>query len=124
MRVVGFGDVSDRLLFETESYVAVSDLYPVSPGHSLLILKRECETFFELSRKEQVELTNALNRLKSKIEAEHRPDGYNVGMNCGRAAGQTVMQFHCHLIPRFSGDMANPAGGIRHCVAGKGSYAF
>lgn len=55
-------------------------------------------------------------------EREFAPDGYNIGMNCGEAAGQTVMHFHCHLIPRYKGDMENPRGGIRHCIAGKGYY--
>jgi len=53
----------------------------------------------------------------------HQPDGYNIGMNCGSAAGQTVMHFHCHVIPRYKGDMADPRGGVRHVVAGKGYYS-
>ena len=59
---------------------------------------------------------------KSIIEKEHEPDGYNIGMNCGESAGQTVFHFHCHLIPRYKGDMENPRGGIRHCINGKGNY--
>ena len=57
-----------------------------------------------------------------KIEKKHSPSGYNIGMNCGEDAGQTVMHFHCHIIPRYKGDMENPRGGIRHCVEGKGYY--
>ena len=55
-------------------------------------------------------------------QLEYNPDGYNIGMNCGLSAGQTVMQFHCHLIPRYTGDVENPKGGVRHSVIGKGYY--
>ena len=56
------------------------------------------------------------------IRSDPRPDGYNIGMNCGTAAGQTIMHFHCHIIPRYKGDTPNPRGGIRHCIPGKGDY--
>lgn len=59
---------------------------------------------------------------KNLIEKDHKPDGYNIGMNCGETAGQTVFHFHCHIIPRYKGDMENPRGGVRHCVSGKGNY--
>ncbi|MBE0673763.1 MAG: HIT family protein [Bacteroidales bacterium] len=59
-------------------------------------------------------------KCKEMIERDLNPDGYNIGMNCGEAAGKTVFQFHCHIIPRFKGDMKNPKGGVRHCVEGKG----
>ena len=58
----------------------------------------------------------------SIIEKKHKPNGYNIGMNCGESAGQTVFHFHCHLIPRYNGDMENPRGGVRHCINGKGYY--
>jgi diadenosine tetraphosphate (Ap4A) HIT family hydrolase len=63
-----------------------------------------------------------LDKAKEIIEGEYSPDGYNIGMNCGLSAGQTVMQFHCHLIPRYTGDVDNPKGGVRHSVVGKGYY--
>jgi len=63
-----------------------------------------------------------IHKCKEIIESEYKPDGYNIGMNCGEAAGQTVFRFHCHVIPRYLGDMANPKGGVRHCVLGKGDY--
>lgn len=61
-------------------------------------------------------------KTKDYIEGSLKPDGYNIGMNCGIPAGQTVMPFHCHVIPRYSGDMENPKGGIRHCISGQGYY--
>ncbi len=67
-------------------------------------------------------LSKLIHKAKELIEKEYNPDGYNIGMNCGEAAGQSVMHFHCHIIPRYKGDMENPKGGIRHCIEGKGNY--
>ena len=69
-----------------------------------------------------LELPKMINKAKSIIEKEIKPDGYNIGMNCGVTSGQTVMHFHCHIIPRFKGDVDNPSGGVRHCVMNKGYY--
>ena len=63
-----------------------------------------------------------IDKSKKLIEKNHSPDGYNIGMNCGESAGQTVMHFHCHVIPRYIGDMDNPRGGIRYCIPEKGNY--
>lgn len=80
------------------------------------------EDYFDLSGSEKNELTSTIEKAKELIEKKHKPDGYNIGMNCGESAGQTVFHFHCHLIPRYIGDMENPKGGIRHCIKGKGYY--
>lgn len=109
-------------LFETNYFFAIYDRYPVSPGHLLIISKELKKDYFELSEAEKSDLQIAISKGKSTIENSFNPDGYNIGMNCGEVAGQTVMHFHCHLIPRYKGDMANPRGGIRHCVEGKGYY--
>ncbi len=66
--------------------------------------------------------TITIMKAKELIEKEFQPDGYNIGMNCGKAAGQTVFHFHCHVIPRYKGDMEDPTGGVRHSVEGKGYY--
>ena len=100
----------------------VYDGFPVSPGHILIISNEEKLDYFSLSKKEKVELSNLIEIAKRIIEKERNPNGYNIGMNCGEAAGQTVMHFHCHVIPRYLGDMENPRGGIRHCVKNKGYY--
>ena len=68
------------------------------------------------------ELNIMIHKCKELIEKYFKPDGYNIGMNCGEAAGQTVFQFHCHVITRYIGDMKNPRGGVRHCIEGKGYY--
>ena len=112
----------ERILFRDAFFFAVPDGYPVSPGHTLLVSNRVCADYFALTRAEQRHLPAALARAKELLEAVYAPTGYNIGMNCGAAAGQTVPHFHCHLIPRYPGDMADPRGGVRHCVAGKGYY--
>lgn len=111
-----------RILSESDCFLITKDIYPVSPGHLLIISKREVSNYFELTDSERKQLNNSILEAKSLIELNNSPDGYNIGMNCGEAAGQTVFHFHCHVIPRYYGDMKNPRGGVRHCVEGKGNY--
>jgi diadenosine tetraphosphate (Ap4A) HIT family hydrolase len=112
----------DKKIYSGEYFFMIYDGYPVSPGHILIISNDEKLDFFSLSKEEQNELSSIIEIAKETIEKEHKPDGYNIGMNCGEAAGQTVMHFHCHVIPRYFGDMENPRGGIRHCIKDKGYY--
>lgn len=112
----------ERYVLETEHFFVIRDGYPVSPGHSLIISKKLRRDYFELSHEELLELPQAIQLVKENIERSYQPDGYNMGMNCGEAAGQTVFHFHCHVIPRYVGDMENPRGGVRHCIGGKGYY--
>ena len=112
----------ERHVLETEHFFVIRDGYPVSPGHSLIITKQLRKDYFALSPEELRELPYVIRLVKENIEQSHLPDGYNLGMNCGEAAGQTVFHFHCHVIPRYAGDMENPRGGVRHCVVGKGYY--
>ena len=111
-----------RILSESDDFLIIKDIYPVSPGHMLIISKREVLDFFALNDSERDQINKSILIAKSLIELEYKPDGYNIGMNCGAAAGQTVFHFHCHVIPRYNGDMKNPRGGVRHCVSGKGDY--
>lgn len=112
----------DRKIYSGKHFFLIYDGYPVSPGHILIISNKEKLDYFSLTEVEQKELTSLIQVAKKIIEKEHKPDGYNIGMNCGVAAGQTVMHFHCHVIPRYFGDMENPRGGIRHCIKDKGYY--
>ena len=109
-------------LIETTSFFAIKDRFPVSPGHSLIITKKLRKDYFELTTEEQAELPTIINLVVEQMQKEFAPDGFNIGMNCGAAAGQTVFHFHYHIIPRYNGDMQDPRGGIRHCVTGKGYY--
>ena len=88
----------------------------------LIISTSSRRDYFELNKVEVEELNSMIHKCKEIIEKDHDPDGYNIGMNCGKAAGLTVFQFHCHVIPRYLGGMKNPKGGVRHCVEGKGYY--
>ena len=112
----------DRVIYRGDYFFMIYDAYPVSKNHLLIISNELREDYFSLTEKEQQELPKMINKAKSIIEQEITPDGYNIGMNCGATSGQTVMHFHCHVIPRFEGDVDNPRGGIRHCVMNKGYY--
>lgn len=111
-----------ELLTESATMYATLDKFPVSHGHTLIISKRHRTDYFALAEKEKMALQLMVDRVKTLLDKRYQPDGYNIGMNCGTAAGQTVLHFHCHVIPRYTGDMENPRGGVRHCVAGKGNY--
>ena len=104
--------------------VGIWDRYPVSPGHALLILRRHVATWFEATLEEQQSLVCTIDAAKAEIELKHSPDGYNIGINVGDAAGQTVQHLHVHVIPRYRGDVRDPRGGVRHVIPGKGNYAL
>lgn len=112
----------ERKIYSGKYFFMIYDGYPVSPGHLLIISNAEKTDYFSLNNDEQNELCTLIGKAKEIIEENHTTNGYNIGMNCGEAAGQTVMHFHCHVIPRYDGDMDNPRGGIRHCIKGKGYY--
>jgi diadenosine tetraphosphate (Ap4A) HIT family hydrolase len=118
-----FSNISEeKKIYSGEYFFMIYDGYPVSPGHILIISNEEKLDYFSLSTEEKNELNALIEMAKGIIEKDKNPDGYNIGMNCGEAAGQTVMHFHCHVIPRYFGDMENPRGGIRHCIKDKGYY--
>ncbi|MCC5793641.1 MAG: HIT family protein [Chromatiales bacterium] len=111
-----------RLLHESTAVRILRDGFPVSPGHLLLVPRRHVESWFEATPEEQQALTAAIAVAKALVEREHQPDGYNVGMNLGPAAGQTVMHLHLHVIPRYRGDVADPRGGVRWVLPGRADY--
>ena len=84
----------------------------VSPGHALLIPKRHVENWFDATDEERAALMRAVDVARLEIERREQPDGFNIGINVGPAAGQTVFHLHVHLIPRYLGDMADPRGGV------------
>ena len=100
----------------------IRDGFPVSPGHSLIIPKRHIASFFDATAQERDALLELLDAAKALMAAEHRPDGYNIGINDGAAAGQTVPHLHIHLIPRYAGDMTDPRGGVRWIIPDKADY--
>lgn len=102
--------------------VLVRDAYPVSPGHSLVIPKRHIGSWFEATEEERNAMLALIDEAKAMIDAELAPNSYNIGINDGPAAGQTVPHLHMHLIPRVKGDVADPRGGVRWVIADKAKY--
>ncbi|MCV2355368.1 HIT family protein [Paucibacter sp. B2R-40] len=113
---------SNRIEGQNEHAVWIRDGYPVSPGHSLVIPKRHIASFFDASTDEQHAFLALLESAKLAAEAEFQPDGFNIGINDGAAAGQTVPHLHIHLIPRFEGDLPDPRGGVRWVIPDKADY--
>lgn len=97
----------------TEHSFAFRDRYPVSQGHTLIVPRRHVASFFELNSDERQDLLELMVRCKDQLELEFSPDGFNIGLNDGPEAGQTVMHVHLHLIPRYKGDVEDPRGGVR-----------
>jgi len=112
----------ERVLAEDELTVTIRDGFPVSPGHTLVIPRRHVVSLFEASAAEWAAIWDALGQARVAVDRALHPDGYNVGINDGVAAGQTVMHLHVHLIPRYRGDVPDPRGGVRHCIPGHGYY--
>lgn len=110
------------ILEENNHAVAIADAFPVSPGHTLVIPKRHSAHFFELPLDEMFAIYELLCRMKVHLDGNLKPAGYNIGINIGETAGQTVPHLHVHLIPRFFGDLAEPQGGIRNVIPGKARY--
>ncbi len=111
-----------RILGEDALTVIYRDGFPVSPGHSVILPRRHFATLFEATPEEQVALLAALGRAKALLDASHHPDGYNIGINHGRAGGQSVPHLHIHLIPRYQGDKEDPRGGVRWVLPDKARY--
>jgi len=111
-----------ELLTESATCYAMLDKYRVSPGHALVIPKKHVADYFDLSAHTKTALWLMVDRVKDLLSERFHPDGFNVGINVGAAAGQTVPHVHIHLIPRYAGDAENPRGGVRHVIPGKGDY--
>ncbi len=107
---------------ETELSYAVYDKFPVSEGHILVIPKRHEADYFRLEENEKADLWRLVDKAKVLLDERFHPDGYNVGVNINRSAGQTVFHVHVHVIPRYEGDMEDPAGGVRGVMPGKRKY--
>lgn len=119
-----FCDISsDRVILENAFAYAIRDGFPVTPLHTLIIPKRHVEDYFGLDANELVAMNQLIHQLRTSIlESDKDVQGFNIGMNIGAVAGQTIFHAHVHLIPRRIGDVANPRGGIRHIIPDKGHY--
>ena len=107
---------------ENSDAVAILDEFPVSRGHTLVVPRRHVSNYFELTEKEQMNMWILVNKVKGFLDSFYEPDGYNVGINIGETAGQSVPHVHIHIIPRYKGDVANPRGGVRGVIPSKQNY--
>lgn len=111
-----------RIQLADQHAVVICDAFPVSPGHTLIIPRRHVGTFFETTEQERSSLLVLLGQTQQVLAAELHPDGWNIGINDGPAAGQTVPHLHIHLIPRYAGDSPDPRGGVRWVLPDKADY--
>jgi diadenosine tetraphosphate (Ap4A) HIT family hydrolase len=112
----------DRVIFESDLIRGLWDSFPVSGGHALLVPKRHVAGWFGADAAEQAALLAGIARVREAIESRFHPDAYNIGINSGAAAGQTVPHLHIHVIPRYEGDVPDPRGGIRWVIPEKADY--
>jgi diadenosine tetraphosphate (Ap4A) HIT family hydrolase len=112
----------DRIVARNEFAIAVTDGFPVNPGHTLIVPLRHVASWFDATPEEQAALFALLAEVRAELDATLHPAGYNIGINVGAAAGQTVMHLHVHLIPRFDGDVDDPSGGVRFVIPSRGNY--
>lgn len=113
---------NSRIIQSNTHAITIYDGYPISPGHCLVIPKRHIASFFEATREEQTTILDLLAEMREILKKDYDPDGFNIGINDGSAAGQTVMHLHIHLIPRYAGDMPDPRGGVRWIFPNKAAY--
>ena len=111
-----------RIVASNVHAVAIFDAYPISPAHMLIVPRRHIASFFEVTDEERQSIMTLLAQMRDKLILEKGVAGFNIGINEGIAAGQTVMHLHIHLIPRFTDDMPDPRGGIRWIFPDKAVY--
>ncbi len=118
-----YDNVKDRIVEETDMFYAIKDGYPVTEGHLLVIPKRHVAEYFDLSDPERRGADSFMEYLyRGMVKNDPAITGYNIGVNCGFSAGQSIFHLHYHLIPRRDGDTENPRGGVRGVIPGKRSY--
>lgn len=112
----------ENLWFENEHYQIVRDGFPISPGHSLVVPKQHVSSLYDLEINIQAHLWQAVAEVRRQLKLEFNPDGFNIGLNDGQPAGQTVLHAHIHIIPRYQGDVEDPRGGVRWIIPRKAKY--
>jgi diadenosine tetraphosphate (Ap4A) HIT family hydrolase len=114
---------SERVTSRNELAYTVSDGFPVTKGHTLVIPRRHVRDYFGLTPQELMACNNLISLARDALLVDDPSvKGFNIGVNAGAVAGQTIFHCHIHLIPRRAGDVADPRGGVRHLIPGKGSY--
>ena len=118
----GKADKPSGFILENKLALGKVDDFGVSKGHMVFITKRHVETFFDTTPQEKQAIFELVDEAKKMLDEKYVPDGYNIGINCKEAAGQSVMHVHVHLIPRYKGDVENPRGGVRGVIPSKKDY--
>lgn len=113
---------SEEVIVENERAVAFHDAFPVSPGHTLIVPRDHEADYFALEADQRHALWSLIDAVRDELETRFGPAAYNIGINAGRAAGQTVSHAHVHVIPRYEGDVEDPRGGIRHVIPRKAAW--
>jgi len=113
---------ADRVVMHNDVGLVVRDAFPVSVGHTLIIPKRHIASIFDATEEEAAGLVSLLQRAKEELQQRYRPTAFNIGINDGVAAGQTVPHSHVHLIPRYQGDSRDPRGGVRWVLPERADY--
>lgn len=114
--------IQENVLYENKQTRVIYDGFPVNKGHCLVITKRHVANYFELNVEEKTSIDDAIMWVKNHLDRLYKPDGYNIGINTGVAAGQTIMHLHVHVIPRYTEDVKNPMGGVRGVIPSKQAY--
>jgi diadenosine tetraphosphate (Ap4A) HIT family hydrolase len=113
---------ADRLVASNDHAFALRDGYPIAEGHTLVVPKRHTASVFDLPAEEQAAVWELVAKVRNRLRSELAPDGFNIGLNDGEAAGQTVLHAHVHVIPRRRGDVPDPRGGVRWVIPGRAVY--
>ena len=113
---------AERVVAQSALTLTIRDAFPVSPGHTLIVPKRHFADLFDATSDEIAEIWQALRNATNDLVTQHHPSGFNLGVNIGEAAGQTVMHLHVHLIPRYAGDQPDRRGGIRRIFPERADY--
>lgn len=112
----------ERIIYEDDHAIAFYDRYPVSPGHALVMAKQVTASLYDLPPEIQTALWQAVATVRDLLQQRHQPDAFNIGLNDGPAAGQTINHAHIHVMPRYRGDREDPRGGVRWIFPEKARY--
>ena len=112
----------NQIIAKNSLCFAIFDKYPVNKGHILIIPFRHFSNFFDATIEEKISILELLEICKKILDEKYKPDGFNIGVNVGKYAGQTIFHLHVHLIPRYKGDIENPTGGVRGVIPEKRIY--
>jgi len=113
----------ERMAIEGAVAMAMWDRHPVNPGHAVIVPRRHVASWFDATAAERDEMLRLADDIRRLVIEKHRPDAFNLGINDGPAAGQSVPHLHLHLIPRYAGDVPNPRGGVRWVIPERARYS-